>query len=375
MGVPMVIGGVNGPLGLNPFGIQPSDDEKKVSPNLKGAGNLSGAAPALDARVQAALAFLNFLGPPVLTAPRVPAGGKSAEEVIHEAQQNRKERAEAEIGQEAVKPQGLHLKPLEDAAKTYAADIGDATVRWAQKNSSSALAFGVQLLRTAVAAVATGGTSLAVDGPKLAATGLAIASGIAAEAGLNLDKVVGDFASAALQSLGVDKSAAEKWGRTIASLSGAAIELTMAYTSGGTYKVDVSKFGNLASDFAAAVGADKATAAMVAATATGLATVGLAIAGGGDLASKASFTEFMTSAQSLAGKVAQGLLAGEVNVPEMLKDGTAAYADFQKLLADFQADTGVQDFWKNAGPLFEKLAQSALSSLVGLVSPQQSLQA
>ena len=83
----------------------------------------------------------------------------------------------------------------------------------------------------------------------------------------------------------------------------------------------------------------------------------------------------MTSAQSLAGKVAQGLLAGEVNVPEMLKDGTAAYADFQKLLADFQTDTGVQDFWKNAGPLFEKLAQSALSSLVGLLSPQQSLQA
>lgn len=374
----LIMTSVTGSVGPHPGarGLEPKDAQ--TAPPIaarQGAGNLSVASQKIDARIQAALAFAEFLGPPVLRAPQIGGGTVSAAEVIYEAEQKRKEQAEAELGPDGLKPKNINFKPFEEAANRYASDIGSAVSRWVQNNSSTALNFGVQVLSTVVKGIATGGTSLAVDGPKLGAAALAIASGVAAEAGLSLDKVVGDFSSAALQSLGVDKAHADKWGKTIASMSGAAFELTMAYTSGGSYKIDPSKFGSLAKDFAEAVGIETATAAMVATTVTGLATVGLAIAGGKDLASLGSFDGLMKSAQGLASKLAEGLMDGKLNIPELLQEGTASYTAFQKLLADFEQDTGIQDFWRSAGPLAEKLAQSALASLVGFVAPNQPFQA
>jgi hypothetical protein len=339
------------------------------------AGNFSAQAPALDARVYAALALLDFLGPPALAAPRVNAGTISAAEVIDEAERRRKERQEAEIGADGKNVGEISFKPVEDAAKRYAADIGSAVVRWTQDNASTALSFGVQMLASAVKAVATGGASLAVDGPKLGTAMLAIASGIAAEAGINLDKVVGDVASVALQTLGVDKDSAEQWGRTIASFSGAALELTLAYTSGGSYKINPAKFGTLAQDFAKAVGAETATAAMIATTVTGLATVGLALAAGQQITSLASADGLIKSALGLARSLAGALTDGDANLPDLLKEGSAMYAQFQRLLADFQNDTGLQHFWADCGPLAEKLAQAALGALVGWVAPQSAMQA
>jgi hypothetical protein len=51
------------------------------------------------------------------------------------------------------------------------------------------------------------------------------------------------------------------------------------------------------------------------------------------------------------------------------------YAQFQRLLADFQNDTGLQNFWADCGPLAEKLAQAALGTLVSWVAPQPAMQA
>jgi hypothetical protein len=295
--------------------------------------------------------------------------------VVEEAKQRRKEREVAGLTADSKSSREISFKPIEDAGKRYASDIGSAVVRWTQNNASTALSFGVQLLSAAVKAVATGGASLAVDGPQLGTAMLAIASGIAAEAGLSLDKVVGDVASAALQSLGVDKDSAEQWGRTIASFSGAALELTLAYTSGGSYKMNPAKFGTLAQDFAMAVGAETATAAMIATTVTGLATVGLALAGGQQITSLASADDLVTSALGLARSLAGALTDGEASLPDLLKEGSAVYAQFQRLLADFQNDTGLQNFWADCGPLAEKLAQAALGTLVSWVAPQPAMQA
>lgn len=340
-----------------------------------GAGNLAPHLRVLDERVHATLTLLNFLGPPQLPAPKAKSAGPSAEQVIYEAQQKQMQRKEAEIEADTPSLKSVDLKPVKDAANHFVGEIGDAISRWTKNNSTEVLNFGVQMLNTVVKAVATGGTSLAVDGPQLGLAALGIASAIAKEAGINLDKVAGDFSSAALQSLGVDKAQADQWGKTIGSMSGAVLELTLAYTSGGTHKIDTSKFGALARDFAAAVGADTATSAMIATTVTGLATVGLAIASGGALASVTSLDGFVKAAQSLASNLATGLSSGNLNLSEIFKDGTAAYAKFQTLLTDFQKDTGITDFWKSAGPLAERLAQSALSTLVGLVAPNPSVQA
>ncbi len=364
------------PSGARPELGQPGVASSTAVPSRRAAaGNFAAHAPALDAQIHAALALLNFLGPPALAAPKVSAGNISAAEVVEEAKQRRKEREEAALTADSEGTREISFKPIEDAGKRYASDIGSAVVRWTQDNSSTALSFGVQMLSAAVKAVATGGASLAVDGPKLGTAMLAIASGIAAEAGINLDKVVGDVASAALQSLGVDKDSAEQWGRTIASFSGAALELTLAYTSGGSYKMNPAKFGTLAQDFAKAVGAETATAAMIATTVTGLATVGLALAGGQQITSLASADGLVTSALGLARSLTGALTDGEASLPDLLKEGSAVYAQFQRLLADFQNDTGLQNFWADCGPLAEKLAQAALGKLVSWVAPQPAMQA
>ncbi len=346
-----------------------------VASRTAAAGNFSEHAQVLDARVRAALALLDFLSPPVLEAPKFSHGGMSAEEVIQEADKRRRERQEADIVADGKIKPVIDLKPIEEAAGRYAEDIGSAVVRWTQNNASTALSFGVQLLSTAVKAVATGGMSLAVDGPKLGAASLAIASGIAAEAGINLDKVVGDVASVALQTLGVNKDSADQWGRTIASFSGAALELTLAYTSGGSYKMDPARFGTLAQDFAKAVGAETATAAMIATTVTGLATVGLALSAGQQLASLASADGLIKATLGLAQSLANAFTSGELSMPELLDEGSAVYAQFQRLLADFQNDTGLQNFWADCGPLAEKLAQAALGALVSWVAPAPAMQA
>ena len=372
----------NRPLGGSvPSNLDPptTDRGSSIRPSTStpiSGGNLSLVNANLDERIRTAVGFASSIQRvPIIPPPLVMSGGMSAEEVIAQARMNRAEKAQNEVEADAVPSKSPGMAALEKAAQNYSAELGGAISRWTEKNPDALLRFGLQAMAATVTAFATGGASLAKDLPALGVSALAIGAGVLAESGIKPERLIGDMASVALQAVGVDQTAAEKWGKTIGSLSGAAMELTLFYVSNGTHKIDTAKFGTLAQDFASSVGADRATAAMVAATATGLASVGVALLAGQNLQSLVSADALQKSVMDAAGKIAQSLGEGKVNIPELLSIGSDVQTKFQKLMFDFQADTNVTDFWENAGPLAEKLAQSVLGMLFGQSTSHSALQA
>ncbi len=347
------------------------------------AGSAAGLVPRgnLDVREQAliertrALAQLSRLvdAPPALVPPQVQFEAMSADVVVEEARRNRDKAQEtAAEGGGAARRSSVNLQPIEEAAQRYSSDLAGGLRRWVSANGPRALAFGVQVLTAAVAAVASGGASLAVDGPRLAATGLAIASEVLRESGINLDRVVGDVLSVSLQALGVAPDKARAWGDTLAATAGAAMELTLFFTSNGQYRMDSARFGALAAGLSEAVGADAATAALVRSTVTGLAAVGLSLASGEALASIDSARSLYAAADTLGATLWSGLAEGRVDVAGLMAQGGEVHTRFQSLLDAFASDTGVADFWRQAGALAGQLAEAALSALQPQV-PQFSL--
>lgn len=342
------------------------------------SGNLrNDYARVLDERARAIAQLSSlFTQAPVLPPPNFSAAHTSAEVVIEEARRNRDEARENEITpQGLVRSRTLDLAPFEKAAGHYSADLAGGLKRWVSTHSREALSLGVQLITAAVAAVASGGASLAVDGPKLAAASLAIASEVLRESGISLDRVVGDVFCASLQALGVDEAVARKWGDTLAATTGAALELTLFFTSKGQHRMDASRFGTLAAHLAADVGADKAIAALIASTATGLAALGIALAQGDALASEGSARSLWQAATRLGGSLQQGLSGGTLDPGQLLAEGTEVHARFQAFLSDVDRDTGVKDFWGQLGTLSEKAVQAALASLMGGANERSYLQA
>lgn len=315
------------------------------------------------ARAAAGLAFL----PPVLPPPAPGVRPVSADEIIEEAQRRRRETSETGIESDtARRGREIDFKPLREAGEHFLKDVADGWGRWLEKNPARLLSFGVQALTTVVAGVSTGGASLAVDGPKLAAAAAAITTEVLRESGISIDRVAGQLFSGALQSLGVDRANAEKWGDVIGSTAGAALELTLFFSSKGQHPLPSAALGDLAGKLATAFGAERTTAALVASTSTALARVAMTLAGGaGEVKFIASGGALWSASGQLATVIARGLSGGGFDEAGLLASGTEAYSRLQAFLQDFAADAQDTQFWSNAAELFDRLAKEALSSVIG----------
>lgn len=175
--------------------------------------------------------------------------------------------------------QALAAEVGKAASDNFVANVAQGIVKWVSQNPTQALQLGVEIARVAATAVATGGTSLAVDLPALLPKVTAMAVGVLQASGIEVDKLLKGMVTDMLKFVGVQDATAEKIGAVMGPLLALGGDIAMAIATNGKHPINPNLVRSAVSAVAEASGIPPNEAAIIATAACMAATLGQNLAG------------------------------------------------------------------------------------------------
>lgn len=175
--------------------------------------------------------------------------------------------------------QALAAEVGKAASDNFVADVAQGILKWVSQNPTQALQLGVEIARVAATAVATGGTSLAVDLPALLPKVTAMAVGVLQASGIEVDKLLKGMVTDMLKFVGVQDATAEKIGAVMGPLLALGGDIAMAIATNGKHPINPNLLRSAVSAVAEASGMPPNEAAIIATAACMAATLGQNLAG------------------------------------------------------------------------------------------------
>lgn len=225
------------------------------------------------------------------------------------------------------------------ASDNFVADVAQGIGKWVTENPSAALQLAANIVRVVGTAVATGGTSLAVDLPTLIPEVLSAASGVLQAAGVTPSALASRIASDFLKFMGVPEADAEKVGKIVGTLSVLGADIALAVATKGQHPINPQLVSEAVKEISLALGVPADAAAVVATGAAMAFTLGQNFAG------------FVLSGQPP--ETFGGLDKIAKNVDEVAKDAVNLFMGQEGASAD-----AILKKLQDLGPLFQAFANS-----------------
>lgn len=297
--------------------------------------------------------------PPTTNAPQIPGPDLSGVDLQIQLQavqdkfkENKAKSAENQL--EAAKglrekQSAQRLEVLNNAAANVQADVVKAVFDYVLKNPQQLLALATTLVPAIAAAPATGGASLLAAAPALAGIAVSMATGVAAEMGVDLNTLGASIASSVLVSLGMDQVTADRIAGTSMAALALGIEIGIAVATGGTVLPKAGTIGNLAKEIGDAMGMSIYGAQSLNAAVTSLSALAIGIGGGFASMGTAygGIDQLFAKSGDLATLIGNAF-NGQADLAAIAKGFTDMQPLFDNLVKQLEKDSGGLDqLWTN----------------------------
>ena len=298
--------------------------------------------------------------PPTTTkAPQIPGPDLSGvdlqiqlQAVQEKFKENKSKSAENQLeGAKGLreKQSAQRLEVLNNAAANVQADVVRAVFDYVLKNPQQLLALATTLVPAIAAAPATGGASLLAAAPALAGIAASMATGVAAEMGVDLNTLGASIASSVLVSLGMDQVTADRIAGTSTAALALGIEIGIAVATGGTVLPKAGTIGNLAREIGDAMGMSIYGAQSLNAAVTSLSALAIGIGGGFASMGTAygGIDQLFAKSGDLATLIGNAF-NGQADLAAIAKGFTDMQPLFDNLVKQLEKDSGGLDqLWTN----------------------------